>query len=76
MRSKLLLGVGALLVILGIAGLILKRISYTTQEDVVRVGPVQAAVETKKITELPPLLCGLVLAGGVLLVFLGWQKKS
>ena len=63
--------VGILLIILGIVGLAYPRISYTTREKVVDLGPIEATRETKKSIPLPPVLGGLSLAGGVILLVAG-----
>jgi len=60
--------VGILLIILGIVGLTYPRINYTTREKVVDLGPIEATKETKKSIPLPPVLGGLALAGGVVLL--------
>ena len=60
--------VGILLIILGVVGLSYPRISYTTREKVVDLGPIEATKETKKSIPLPPVLGGLSLAGGVILL--------
>ncbi len=60
--------VGILLIILGVVGLAYPRISYTTREKIVDLGPIEATKETKKSVPLPPVLGGLSLAGGVILL--------
>ena len=60
--------VGILLFILGVVGLAYPRINYTTREKVVDLGPIEATKETKKSIPLPPVLGGLSLAGGVILL--------
>jgi len=60
--------VGVLLIILGIVGLAYPRINYTTREKVVDLGPIEATKETKKSIPLPPILGGLSLAGGIVLL--------
>lgn len=60
--------VGILLIVLGIVGLAYPRISYTTREKVVDLGPIEATKETKKSIPLPPILGGLSLAGGIVLL--------
>lgn len=60
--------VGILLIILGVVGLAYPRISYTTREKVIDLGPIEATKETKKSIPLPPILGGLSLAGGVILL--------
>jgi hypothetical protein len=60
--------VGILLIILGIVGLAYPQITYTTREKIVDLGPIEATKETKKSIPLPPVLGGLSLAGGVILL--------
>jgi hypothetical protein len=51
-------------------------ISYTSREKIIDVGPLQASVDTKKTVPLSPLLGGLVLVGGIVLVVVGNKKSS
>jgi len=60
--------VGILLIILGIVGLAYPRINYTTREKIVALGPIEATKEAKKSIPLPPILGGLSLAGGIVLL--------
>lgn len=66
---------GIVLILLGAAALYLREISYTTQEDVVRVGPLQAKMETEKRIPIHPAISGLVIAGGIALLLLGGKKQ-
>ena len=67
--------VGVLLIILGIVGLAYPRISYTTREKVIDLGPIEATKETKKSIPLPPILGGLSLAGGIVLLVAGGKGR-
>lgn len=60
--------IGVLLIVLGILSLVYQGIPYTSQEEVVDFGPVSVTAETKKSVPLPPILGGIALAGGILLV--------
>jgi uncharacterized membrane protein len=66
---------GIALIVLGIVAFAYQGITYTTREKVIDLGPIQASVDTKKTLPLPPILGGLVLAGGIVLVMAG-SKKS
>lgn len=66
MKTSLIIGV--LLIILGVMSLVYQGIPYTTQEDVIDFGPVNVTTETEKSVPLPPILGGIALAGGILLV--------
>jgi uncharacterized membrane protein len=68
--------VGIVLILLGIVAFTYQGISYTSREKVVDIGPLQASVDTKKTIPLPPILGGLVLAGGIVLVIVGAKKSS
>lgn len=68
--------VGIALILLGIVAFAYQGISYTSREKVIDVGPLQATVDTKKTIPLSPLLGGLVLVGGIVLVVVGAKKSS
>ena len=66
--------VGVILILLGAAALYFREISYKTQEDVVRVGPMQATMETRKIIPIHPAFGGVAVVAGVALLVLGRKK--
>ena len=68
--------VGIALILLGIVAFTYQGITYTSREKVIDVGPLQATVDTKKTIPLSPLLGGLVLVGGIVLVVVGTKKSS
>ena len=68
--------VGIALILLGIVAFAYQGISYTSREKIIDVGPLQASVDTKKTIPLSPLLGGLVLVGGIVLVVVGAKKSS
>ncbi|MBZ5554228.1 MAG: DUF3185 domain-containing protein [Acidobacteriia bacterium] len=74
MKSITLIGI--LLVILSVVALAYQGFTYTHQEKVLDVGPIHATVEKHDRIPLPPILGGLVLAGGVALLIVGARKKS
>ena len=56
---------------LGIAGLLLGRFSYTTQKNVIDVGPITASVDEKHNVDIPDIAgIAAILAGGML-IYLG-----
>jgi len=67
--------VGIVLIILGLVSLALGGISYTKREKVLDIGPIEATAERHKTIPLPPLLGGLALAGGVVLLVAGGRKR-
>jgi hypothetical protein len=68
--------VGIALIVIGIVAFAYQGISYTSREKVIDIGPLQASVDTKKTIPLPPILGGLLLAGGIVLVVVGAKKSS
>jgi len=66
--------VGIAFILLGIVAFAYQGISYTSREKIIDVGPLQASVDTKKTIPLSPLLGGLVLVGGIVLVVVGTKK--
>jgi len=75
MRIKPTVLLGIALIVLGIVAFAYQGITYTTREKVIDLGPIQAIVDTKKTIPLSPLLGGLALAGGIVLLVAG-NKKS
>jgi len=67
--------IGIVLIILGLVSLALGGISYTKREKVLDIGPIEATAERHKTIPLPPLLGGLALAGGVVLLVAGGRKR-
>ena len=66
---------GIILIVLGVIALAYGGISYTKEETVVDIGPFEATAKTRETIPLPPLLGGLALAGGVVLMIAGSRKR-
>ncbi len=66
--------VGIVLIVVGVAALVYGGITYTTREDVVKLGPIDVTAKTKKTVPLSPVLGGAAIVGGVVLVMLGARK--
>ena len=75
MRINPITLVGIALIILGIVAFAYQGITYTSREKIIDIGPIQATADTQKTIPLPPLLGGLVLAGGIVLVIVGAKKS-
>lgn len=67
--------VGLILIVLGIVALIWGGISYTREEKVLDIGPIEATAETRETIPLPPLLGALSLVGGVALLIAGSRRR-
>jgi hypothetical protein len=68
--------VGILLIILGVLALGYQGINYTREKNVVDMGSMHVTKETHERIPLPPILGGLALAGGVILLVAGARNKS
>ena len=66
--------IGIVLIIIGVLAFALGGISYTRREKVIDAGPLQVSADKEKTIPLPPLLGGLCLAGGVVLVIVGSRR--
>jgi len=67
---------GILLIILGALVLAYQGINYTRQKRVIDVGSVHVTKESHETIPLPPILGGLALAGGVVLLLMGAKSKT
>ena len=68
--------VGIALIVLGILAFAYKGITYTSREKVIDIGPLHATADTQKTIPISPLLGGLALVGGIILVVVGKTKSS
>jgi hypothetical protein len=76
MRMNPITLVGIALIVLGIVAFVYQGITYTSRETVIDIGPIKATAETQKTLPLSPLLGGLALVGGIVLVVVGAKKSS
>ena len=63
---------GSLLIIIGIIAFSYQGFTYTTTEKAVDLGPIQVTTEKEHTLPLPPLVGGICLVVGILLLL----KKS
>jgi len=66
--------VGILLIVIGVIGLAYGGISYTKEKTVVDLGPIKATADTRETIPVPPILGGLALVGGIVLIATGAKK--
>lgn len=67
--------IGIVLIVIGIIALAYGGFSYTTREKVIDAGPLQVSADKEKSVPLPPILGGLCLVGGIVLVLAGNRKS-
>ena len=68
--------IGIVLVVLGALALAYQGINYTRQEKVLDIGPIHATAEKHERIPLPPVVGGLALAGGIVLLVMGAKQKA
>ena len=68
--------VGVLLIVFGLVALAYQGITYTSRETVVDIGPLHATADRQKTLPLPPVLGGVAVAAGVVLLIAGVRKPK
>lgn len=66
---KNLLFASILMIILGVVALTYEGITYTTTEKAIDIGPLQITAERTHTLPLLPILGGIAIIGGVVLLF-------
>jgi hypothetical protein len=74
MRTQMIVGV--FLVLIGVAILVFGGFTYTTTRKAVQVGPVGIVAEEKKKFSIPPVIGGVLVAGGIILLIAGGRTRS
>jgi hypothetical protein len=66
--------IGVVLIVLGVAGLVLGRFTYTTEEKVLDVGPLEATAEKEHSVAIPDIAGIIAVLAGGFLVFMGRRR--
>ncbi|HKV47222.1 MAG TPA: hypothetical protein VJN69_03970 [Candidatus Acidoferrales bacterium] len=72
MKTAVLAGI--VLIVIGIVSLAYQGFTYHTQKKVADIGPIHATKTESHTVPLPPVLGGLALIGGVVLVAVGAKQ--
>jgi len=67
---------GIALAVLGFLALVYQGFSYTREEKVLDIGPIHATADTQHHVSLPPIVGGLALLSGALLLAMGARQKT
>ena len=65
---------GIILIVIGIVAFAYQGITYTTREKVVDLGPIQVTADKTKTLPLPPIVGGIAIIGGIVLLVIGNKK--
>ncbi|PYO54139.1 MAG: DUF3185 domain-containing protein [Candidatus Rokuibacteriota bacterium] len=68
--------VGIILIVLGVVALAYQGITYTTKEKVVDLGPLKVEKSQEKTIPLPPILGGVALVGGIVLLIASSRGRA
>ncbi len=66
--------IGIVLIVIGLIGLIWGGISYTRQEKVIDLGPIEATAERRETIPVGPVVGGIALVGGIVLLVAGRKR--
>lgn len=72
MKPMMILGIA--LMIAGAIVLVYHGFTYTTHEKVFQIGPIEATKKTEKTIPLPPVLGGVGLAAGIVIIVIAARK--
>lgn len=66
---------GIILVVLGVLALVYQGIQYTSREKILDLGSLEVMGNTKKNIPLPPIVGGISLIVGIVLILVDRKKK-
>ena len=66
--------IGAVLIVVGLIGLIWGGISYTREEKVIDLGPIEATATRRERIPIGPVAGGIALVGGIVILVTGRKK--
>ena len=66
--------IGIVLIVVGLIGLIWGGVSYTRREKVIDLGPLQATAERRETIPVGPVVGGIALVGGIVLLVAGRKR--
>ncbi|MHB8882815.1 MAG: DUF3185 domain-containing protein [Thermodesulfovibrionales bacterium] len=73
MKSNSMIGI--ILIVVGLIAFAYQGITYTTREKVVDLGPIQISADKTRTFPLPPIVGGIALVGGIVLLVMGGRKN-
>lgn len=63
-----------ILIVLGAIALAYPTLSYTKEETLVDIGPLEVTSENREFISIPRVLGGAAIAAGIVLVFVGGRR--
>jgi hypothetical protein len=68
--------IGTLLIVLGLVSLLWGGISWTREKTVIDLGPIEAKTQERETIPMPPIVGGLLLASGVILLVVRSKARA
>ena len=68
--------IGVVLVVVGIVALVWGGVFWTNEETVLDAGPLQVTTSDRDGVSVPPIVGGLVLVGGILLLVVPSRRRA
>ncbi|MBA2306253.1 MAG: DUF3185 domain-containing protein [Acidobacteria bacterium] len=66
---------GAVLIVIGLIGLIWGGVSWTEEKTVVDIGPIEAKAREQKSIPITPIVGGIALVAGIVLLVVPGRKR-
>lgn len=63
------------LIVLGVVALAYGGISYTREEKVLDIGPIEATAQRRETIPLPPILGAAAIVGGIAMLVVAGRKR-
>ena len=67
--------IGIVLIVLGVVALAIGGIRYTSRDKVIDAGPLQVSADRHHTVPVSPIVGGLALVGGAVLLFAGSDRR-
>lgn len=74
MRAGVIAGIA--LIVLGALALAYQGFSFTREREIVDIGPIEATAEERETVPIPPILGGLAIVAGVVLILVGRRASE
>lgn len=67
---------GIVLIVIGLIGLIWGGISWTQERTVVDIGPLEARAQERETIPVPPIVGGIALVAGIVLLVVPGRRRA